>query len=63
MRYVTTKLNAISVPAMLKVHSLCRERLTSHGAADKRDATGTAHSQQDKDGGKGATNERAKRTE
>jgi len=39
MMYVTTKLAAIRVPAMLKVHILCRDRLTSHGAAQSREAT------------------------
>jgi hypothetical protein len=29
----------MSVPAMLKVHILCRERLTSQGAAESIDAT------------------------
>ena len=33
------KLAAIRVPAMLKVHTFCRERLTSHGAAESKDAT------------------------
>ena len=39
MTYVIRKLAAISVPAMLNVQILCRERLTSHGAAESRDAT------------------------
>ncbi len=39
MRYVTRKLSAISVPAMLNVHILCRDKLTSHGAADSSEAT------------------------
>ncbi|WP_158615245.1 hypothetical protein [Acidipila sp. EB88] len=39
MTYVITKLAVMSVPAMLKVHILCRERLTSHGAAESREAT------------------------
>ncbi|GAA3771597.1 hypothetical protein GCM10022270_35290 [Terriglobus aquaticus] len=34
-----TKLHAIRVPAMLKVQVLCRDRLTSHGAAERREAT------------------------
>ena len=39
MTYVMTKLQAISVPAMLNVQILCRERLTSQGAAESREAT------------------------
>jgi hypothetical protein len=39
MTYVITKLIAIKVPAMLKVQTLWRDRLTSQGAADKSDAT------------------------
>jgi hypothetical protein len=34
-----TKLAAMSVPAMLKVQILCRDKLTSHGAAESSDAT------------------------
>ena len=37
--YVITKLQAISVPAMLNVHTLCRDRFTSQGAVDRIDAT------------------------
>jgi hypothetical protein len=39
MMYVITKLAAIRVPAMLNVQTLCRDRLTSHGAAESREAT------------------------
>lgn len=39
MTYVITKLHAIRIPAMLNVHTLCREKPTSHGAADSIDAT------------------------
>jgi hypothetical protein len=39
MRYVITKLIAIRTPAMLNVQILCRDTLTSHGAADSNDAT------------------------
>jgi hypothetical protein len=37
--YVITKLAAIRLPAMLKVHILCRDKLTSQGAAESSDAT------------------------
>jgi hypothetical protein len=33
------KLAKMRVPAMLKVHTLCRDRLTSHGAAESTEAT------------------------
>ena len=39
MRYVITKLVVIRSPAMVKIQILCRERLTSHGAVDSKDAT------------------------
>jgi len=39
MRYVITKLIAISTPAMLNVQILCLDKLTSQGAADSSDAT------------------------
>lgn len=39
MTYVTRKLAAINVPAMLNVQILCLERLTSHGAAESSEAT------------------------
>jgi hypothetical protein len=39
MTYVIAKLAAMRVPAMLKTQTLCREKLTSHGAAERTDAT------------------------
>jgi hypothetical protein len=39
MRKVITKLIAINRPAMLNVHILCLDKLTSQGAANSSDAT------------------------
>ena len=39
MKYMFTKLNAISSPEIANVHCLCLESATSHGKDDRVDAT------------------------